>query len=384
MKKRKGWIIILVIFLVLFCYEGFEVYKNIYTEYNNPNALIEIEEEYNSLSEEEKSEYTLDEYINMSKDTTLTLGIIFGTFVTFFIVIIKYILFFILIIAGYRAMGKYYNTKLSKIDFNNNTTYYRDILKKYSVDLLGFIDHVQFNYPDVIIAMLLQLQMKGILKIDNNGIYLDNNIDLNSLSNNEKYLISKINNNKLVFNNISEYELLVVNEGINRGLLEKKEITTEYLFKEFSVSIFIYLIILIGYIYYLSLGIDNFSLGINISIINFILSFILVLIVLLIPIYLFVYPFYLGIKYKLFSHKIKENPYFRTKDSEEINSKLEGLKSYLKDFSKLDEREAKEIILWDEYLIYSVLFGHNKKIIDEYKDLIEISMLTNTLYYKKY
>lgn len=31
MKKRNGWIIILVIFLVLFCYEGASVYKNIYT-----------------------------------------------------------------------------------------------------------------------------------------------------------------------------------------------------------------------------------------------------------------------------------------------------------------------------------------------------------------
>lgn len=320
----------------------------------------------------------------MSKDTALTFGIIVGVFITLFIVLIKYTVLFIFLTAGYRAMDKYYNTKLSKIDFDNNNEYYRDILKKYSVDLLAFIDHIQFNYPDVLIAMLLQLQMKGILKLDNNGIYLNNNIDLSSLSNNEKYLISKITNNKLIFNNVNEYELLVINEGINKGLLEKKEINKEYLFKEFSVSIFIYLIILIGYIYYLSLGIDNFSLGINISIINFILSFILVLIVLLIPIYLFAYPMYLGIKYKLFSHKIKENPYFRTKDSEEINSKLEGLKNFLKDFSRLDEREAKEIVLWDEYLIYSVLFGHNKKIIDEYKNLIEISSTIDPLYYNKY
>lgn len=384
MKKRKGWIIILVIFLVLFGYEGANVYKNIYTEYNNPNAIIEIEEEYNSLSEEEKSEYTLDEYINMSKDTALTLGIIFGVFITLFIVIIKYILLFIFIIAGYRAMDKYYNTKLTKIDFDNNNEYYRDILKKYSVDLLGFIDHVQFNYPDVIIAMLLQLQMRGILKLDNNGIYLNNNIDLSSLSNNEKYLISKINNNKLFFNNVNEYELLVVNEGINKGLLEKKEINKEYLVKEFSVSILIYLIILIIYIYRFNSGIFEINLGINNVIVDMILSFGLGLIFLLTPIYLFVYPMYLGIKYKLFSHKIKENPYFRTKDSEEINSKLEGLKNYLKDFSKLDERETKEIILWDEYLIYSVLFGHNKKIIDEYKDLIEISLTIDPLYYKKY
>lgn len=32
-----------------------------------------------------------------------------------------------------------------------------------------------------------------------------------------------------------------------------------------------------------------------------------------------------------------------------------------------------KIILWDEYLIYSVLFSHTKKIIDEYKNLIVIN-----------
>lgn len=95
-------------------------------------------------------------------------------------------------------------------------------------------------------------------------------------------------------------------------------------------------------------------------------------IVFLPPIFIFTYPFYLGIKINTYYLKIKDNPYFRTKKAEEINKKLEGLKCFLKDFSRLEKREAKEIMLWDEYLIYSVLFGHNSKIIDEYKDLIVI------------
>lgn len=373
MKKRKGLIVILVIFLLLFCYEGAGVYKKIYIEYNDSNAINEIEEEYNNLSEEEKSEYTLDEYIDMSKNTALTFGIIIGIFITLFITLIKYLLLFIFLIAGYRSMNKYYNTKLSKADFDNNNEYYREILKKYSVDLLGFIDHVQFNYPDVLIAVLLQLQLKGILNLDNNGIYINNNINLNSLSRNEKYLISKIINNKLVINNINEYEMLVVTEGTDKGLLEKKEINKEYLLKEFAVSICIYLIILIGYIYYLNPTTFEINLGINNLVIDMTLSLGLGIIFLLTPVYLFFYPIYLSIKLSLFSNKLKQNPYYRTKKAEEINKKLEGLKNFVKDFSILDKRDDKEIILWDEYLIYSVLFGHNKKIIDEYKDLIVIN-----------
>ena len=373
MNKRKGWIVILVIFLVLFCYEGAKVYSDIYVEYNDPDTIKEIEEEYNNLSIEEKSEYSLDEYVEISKNNALTFGIIIGIFLTLFIMAIKYTFLFIILIAGYFAMRKYYTIKLSKADFDNNNEYYRDILKKYSVDLLGFIEQVQFNYPDVLIAMLLQLQLKGILKLENNGIYINNNIDLNNLSRNEKYLISKISNNKLVMNNIKEYEMLVVTEGIDKGLLEKKEINNVYFFKEFAHSISFYLIILIGYILYLNLGVDGIKLGIDNLVIDMTFSFGLGLLIILIPIYLFIYPTYLAIKFKLFSHKIKENPYFRTKISEEINNKLEGLKNFLKDFSILDERNTKEILLWDEYLIYSVLFSHNKKIVEKYKDLIVIN-----------
>ena len=64
--------------------------------------------------------------------------------------------------------------------------------------------------------------------------------------------------------------------------------------------------------------------------------------------------------------------YKRTQRGEELNKKLEGLKHYLEDYSLLSEREAKEIELWEDYLIYSVMFGQNKKVIEEYEKYIEI------------
>ena len=64
--------------------------------------------------------------------------------------------------------------------------------------------------------------------------------------------------------------------------------------------------------------------------------------------------------------------YKRTQKGKELNRKLEGLKHYLKDYSLLSEREAKEIELWEDYLIYSVMFGQNKKVIEEYEKYIEI------------
>lgn len=65
------------------------------------------------------------------------------------------------------------------------------------------------------------------------------------------------------------------------------------------------------------------------------------------------------------------NPYVRSKSGEEINHKLEGLKNYIKDFSVMNERDKKEITIWEDYLIYSVLFGINTKITNHILEIIK-------------
>ena len=56
----------------------------------------------------------------------------------------------------------------------------------------------------------------------------------------------------------------------------------------------------------------------------------------------------------------------------DLNLKLMGLKNLIKDFSNMDERDKNELVLWEDYLIYSVMFGNNKNIVDKYKNLIII------------
>jgi uncharacterized membrane protein len=82
--------------------------------------------------------------------------------------------------------------------------------------------------------------------------------------------------------------------------------------------------------------------------------------------------FFTYIPFKIAYVENRGKLYKRTSKGRELNQKLEGLKNYLKDYSLMDEREAKEIELWDDYLIYSVMFGQNKKIIEEYEKYIEI------------
>ena len=50
---------------------------------------------------------------------------------------------------------------------------------------------------------------------------------------------------------------------------------------------------------------------------------------------------------------------------------VEALKNYLKDYTLLDEQEKDGIVVWEEYLVYSVLFNQNKKMIEKYKSIVK-------------
>ena len=55
----------------------------------------------------------------------------------------------------------------------------------------------------------------------------------------------------------------------------------------------------------------------------------------------------------------------RTIKGKELLTKAYALKNFLKDFSIIDKRTNDELILWEYYLIYSVVLGVNNKIENE-------------------
>jgi len=56
-------------------------------------------------------------------------------------------------------------------------------------------------------------------------------------------------------------------------------------------------------------------------------------------------------------------------DMMEEAKKLKGLKNFLNDFSKIEDREANLVVIWEEYLMYAMIFGIAKKVMKEFKDL---------------
>ena len=60
--------------------------------------------------------------------------------------------------------------------------------------------------------------------------------------------------------------------------------------------------------------------------------------------------------------------YKRTRKGIDIINKSYALRNFLKDFSDIQNKSEKDLILWEYYLVYSVALGVNEKINDKLID----------------
>ncbi len=259
--------------------------------------------------------------------------------------ILALIFSFIFIIPIYLiSLAKHQGQKyhLDKEDFGHYKSYYRDIIDNYSPAILSYIDDYQITNKDLI-ATILNLELKKYISIDkNNKITILNN-NFTNLSKSEEYILKNLND----LNKISYYNwlILIQEEAKNKGLITNNKKNKKHLFALIATFILI--------------SLDLIVLFMTKSILK---VFFLML---------FLFPIY-GVTIYFYLSSVNQQHYTRSKLGNEINLKLEGLKNFLKDFSILDERDKKEIILWKEYLIFSVMFNQNENIIKELSKSLNI------------
>lgn len=64
-----------------------------------------------------------------------------------------------------------------------------------------------------------------------------------------------------------------------------------------------------------------------------------------------------------------------TSKGKEEYKKAYGLKSYIEDYSLMQERELESTILWDDYLTYAIAFGISNKVLDRFgEDLMKVNI----------
>ena len=254
--------------------------------------------------------------------------------VEFFISIIKNWFVTLLYIGIRIGVKRHLKQKLDIIDVRKYENYYKELIKQYSPAVLNYVDDFTID-QNTIIATLMSLELKGIIDKELNII----NKEISNLDENEKYILSNISNIKNIDINI--FNQYIVQDCNKYKLLKNNKITNKQFEDKFKILIPVTLISILGII---TSSLLLFLGGIAAYVILFM--------------------------YLMTSGSLKEaDPYVRTKKAQDINEKLEGLKKYLQDYGNIQEKTKNELIIWEEYLIYSVMFNQNTKLIEEYKKI---------------
>ena len=227
-----------------------------------------------------------------------------------------------------------FKKKYVKINYDNIDTfiYYRELIKNYSISELGLIYNNRMDVYTLVSLELVSLIKKGNIHIEDNNIIIDNNKNLNYI---ENYLL-----NFFDFINLSDFKNNLINKMLNEKFFEKYRVNFNFF------SVFIFAIIYL-FSWYMTLQIETTFYRI-LAFISFLVMCIELLIIMFVE--------YNGI-------------YVRTKKGHDIFLKLVGLKNYLSDFSNFNEKQLKEIYLWDDYILYSVILGQSTKIETEVLNL---------------
>ena len=374
MKNVKKYLVILFIVSVSLIFMRCSIFW-----YNATDELYE----YNSFKEQiieemkenpdvYKKQFNIDnedqlteEIINDLYTKSRLLRYVFIASASLPISIIASLLLFSPVFIGMSFMKKYRKYHLSIDDFKKNTGYYRDLLKDYNPLELSYNNN--YNLDDnSLIAMILYLEKKKVLYI-NDGKFIIDKDNTDNLDELEKKFIdnividdrgilkmSKSNITFLTDTSCKRKKLIIMNN------IPKKKIIIDVIK---SVCCYVFLFIIwknVNKIFDMLPPIENTFLTFTLMGLFFALL-----------ILIFFYPFVIIYKYLSLYILISIKHPKRTDLGNDVNYKLEGLKNFIRDFSLLDERTKEEIVLWDDYLIYSVLFGDNKKIYNEMKNKIE-------------
>lgn len=266
---------------------------------------------------------------------------------------------------------------MSKIDFSRDKEYYRTILKTYSSAELSYIDDFKVNYKREIVATILSLELKGKVRIENDGIRILDNNDEN-LRKTERFILKSIDNGKVKITDSGYIESYAQDEAIEDALIIKNtdKIGKKRVIKKILCQLILCLISILIFFIFASncekLNDANSVIKIIGTILGFVAFFIIWIEIGYGTIGIFIY------------YLMQINSYRRTEKGEEINKNIEGLKQYIKDYSLLKDKDKEALRVWEEYLIYSVIFDINdENIVKKIFNFVEIEFERGKIYFQK-
>ena len=257
--------------------------------------------------------------------------------------------------------SKHKKERMDKIDFENDT-YYREIIPKYSVAVLSYIDDYSLEEKDVC-ATILSLKLNKYIEINDDGIEIIK--EPGDLPENELYIYECIKRKRTI--SLKRFERDVIYDANKLELLGEKFTFGKKLIKTMVLGMvsFILGFVLLMFLMNNTEVMDKVSTDFETLML---LAYFIFIIICWVG-----FPAFLWIKFFIYISLKTNEPYLRTKKGKEINKKIEGLRKYFLDYSLIENKDKDSLVVWEDYLVYSVMLGINKKILEEIKRFIEIN-----------
>lgn len=247
-----------------------------------------------------------------------------------------------------KSNKEFYN-KDSTDKKTDDLQYYREVLSSYSPAELNYVYSANTQFPKDAVTTLLSLKLKKIIDFNNESNTITVLQKDGNISNSEKYVLNKIKDGKLTNFEFIKFQQIVQEDVKNKNLTNKGSKKNMSAFSMLFVAI-----IIIFLFFIITIALPNGG----------ILEFISVILIPLIFIVLF-----LGIPgIIIYSILRAYNPYKLSKEGKQLRKKLLGLKNYITQFSLLEEKELKDLIVWEDYLIYSIIFDLNDDLISKIQE----------------
>lgn len=273
-----------------------------------------------------------DEFISMHEEIFF-----FLVFILFSLPIYYYLRLFV-------EKIRYRKIESEEIKNKINLDYYRDIIKNYSPACMSFIYNGEINYDRDLMISFFYLKKNKYIEVNDNKIVLLNK-DYSNLSKDLQVILDyygsflKENGKKT-----SEFKIkwskAIIDESLLNGLIKCRTNTfiDKYSFLEGVIAICGFGLLLTKY----------FLISLFAFFIIFVINFFR--------------------KYTFF-----KNQYPKTQKGYNLYVKLNGLKNYIADFTLLNDAEIKQLNVFDDYILYSIIFDDNTALfssaLDNYQEL---------------
>lgn len=236
---------------------------------------------------------------------------------------------------------------INKIDYK----YYRDIIEEYSPAMLSFIlDGTEFDKD--LVASIIYLINKGYLELQDDYTIKKIEKDCSQLSKDLQIIYNSNINKLLMFRKITtksndeKIQAQIASETVRKWVeqIEKQTLEAGLVIerKKYKMTSVLSILCILEAVY--TIGIEAYGL--------FYFSCFLVFMLLFIKTWVY-----------------DKNKWVKTQKGYEVYKKIIGLKNYIKDYSLLSESELKEIAVWEDFLIYAIIFNNTSKLNKEAMEL---------------